>query len=708
VSERVIHTPTRHCFFNRVLLIFIPSATIQNLNEKHLSSTNTNINTQISCVSVASISPTMTNEKQEATPMSREEQLKIWLANKNKSKKTPRGPQHQYHRPSCKQSQHQRHGVVGKGHSAMTQHDENENITIQPNKRRSRTPPIPDNRPFHERLFDNTTVASQLKTRILTERKSLPSCLLETAKKTPSHALPTKVADHTPPTGRTETTKRSKTEPKQPRPRLSHHSSIPMAKRRPSTFRPSAAIFKTPPPQSSTISSNKPKGLIGRELTVDTTTPPPPMSPMESSVQDDEFILEEQEQQQQKFHMEFSAQDDGLVLEEEEQQQQLLKGREHENDVDFHYQIEHDLEVVNQQQAHIHSEEMNAHHHANTDFDAPKEDSPTIVDQVLGGSVTGSTSSGDSFVNFKRRRRKKKKPLANRTNIIDSSDVDRPSFDNGEIKSPYNNQQNYVKESYPLLDWRDNLSPDFEESPNCAQNDAAVVPMAHEDIPEVLDVHEVESVVLLKEQSSLSSYHETSIEFDDEYEARAVKVVARRRRRKRRKASVFIPPSDSVDDLSKHSKEKKSIEADINASSGTENVSLSLARENGDTIDHCIAEDGDSEKQNHSENDGDSVVSSSETNNDPVPVFLNQMPIKHDGTMSLGTIRETTRVPKHGETNDNSELLEEMQQQIDSLLTEKTKLQKRLFSTLKDYEKRVTPFRNLFDDVSLVLYATGS
>jgi hypothetical protein len=137
-------------------------------------------------------------------------------------------------------------------------------------------------------------------------------------------------------------------------------------------------------------------------------------------------------------------------------------------------------------------------------------------------------------------------------------------------------------------------------------------------------------------------------------------------------------------------------------------VSLSLARENGDTIDHCIAEDGDSEKQNHSENDGDSVVSSSETNNDPVPVFLNQMPIKHDGTMSLGTIRETTRVPKHGETNDNSELLEEMQQQIDSLLTEKTKLQKRLFSTLKDYEKRVTPFRNLFDDVSLVLYATGS
>ena len=45
------------------------------------------------------------------------------------------------------------------------------------------------------------------------------------------------------------------------------------------------------------------------------------------------------------------------------------------------------------------------------------------------------------------------------------------------------------------------------------------------------------------------------------------------------------------------------------------------------------------------------------------------------------------------------ELFEEMQRQIDSLLIEKRNLQKRAYVGVKDYEKRATPFRNLFDDM---------
>ncbi|KAL3903506.1 MAG: hypothetical protein SGILL_010418, partial [Bacillariaceae sp.] len=501
-----------------------------------------------------------------------------------------------------------------------------------------------------------STVASQLKARQTNERKSLPAptslpTTSNAAKKTPIHVLPTKFAYRTtPPTGvngSATMTKRSKTEPKPPRP----STKIPVHKNRLSTTgtafqrRPS---FKTPPPSSS-------NGLIGREVTLDTTTPPPPMSPMACSV----IPADDSEEDKER---------DFLGANEEGEEHNLLDEREDIDNADIggalpgvaarREQYQHESKIPPEEPDQRKGDSSQPH--KNIDSDPAIEEVPTYAEQILGGSVGGSTSSRDSFVNFKRRRRRKKRDSSKSTSRSESD----TSGDDEQYEV-------IVVDETTKLDY-DNL-----KSVEPARRDLDVQEPQVGGAPLLMGTREF--AIEIHEQSSISSNnYGTSIELDDDFDESKTKEVVARKQRNRRRASIFQPLPDPTESLSSSPVEKEIVdvseaESTVESAEWDQNVKSS-------NIISCSSE-------------SDAVMAS----------LMNQVPVKHEGKSILGTVQEDLTCSEGCEQRpQNQELLEEMQRQIDILLIEKTKLQKRVFTGLKDYEKRVTPFRNLFDDVSLI------
>ena len=86
-----------------------------------------------------------------------------------------------------------------------------------------------------------------------------------------------------------------------------------------------------------------------------------------------------------------------------------------------------------------------------------------------------------------------------------------------------------------------------------------------------------------------------------------------------------------------------------------------------------------------------------EVNVEPNSMRMNS-PIKYNGKTILEVIPENPNNNLLDVDSNNGNLHKEV---IEPLMLEKKKLQDRIFSHLKDYEKRVTPFRDVFEKVSL-------
>ncbi|KAG7346271.1 hypothetical protein IV203_005339 [Nitzschia inconspicua] len=80
---------------------------------------------------------------------------------------------------------------------------------------------------------------------------------------------------------------------------------------------------------------------------------------------------------------------------------------------------------------------------------------------------------------------------------------------------------------------------------------------------------------------------------------------------------------------------------------------------------------------------------------------------KFDGKTILDCIPEDNVHYHCTQTSETSKRLEGMQSQTRSLQIDKKKLQDRIFMSTKDYEKRVTPFRNIFEEKRILRAANS-
>jgi hypothetical protein len=227
------------------------------------------------------------------------------------------------------------------------------------------------------------------------------------------------------------------------------------------------------------------------------------------------------------------------------------------------------------------------------------------------------------------------------------------------------------------LDWNDLLSPDFQEQkipPKRRAGDSLLLLPTPSPMDEDFEEEEEEdlSIVVLsnlsRNKSSTTKEAEetkqvtakTTIEFDHDNDnltnSKFVNSARRRneRNRRRRSTSQFV-----------------------------------LSGEKGK--DESVLDDIDEMNDSQNKIPYDDVVD----NVEPSSMRLNS-PIRYNGKTILEVIPENPNNIEPEATN-NGTLHKEV---IEPLMIEKKKLQDRIFSHLKDYEKRVTPFRDVFEKVS--------
>jgi hypothetical protein len=581
----------------------------------------------------------------ETTPMSREEQLKIWLENKKKTKDkaahvhvpppiTVRGNR-KLNQATFRRNSHQSDNQKVDEQATETRLSDRQGDLVLVERTKSFTTPV--EKPFYERLFDKTTISSQLKARNLSsERKSLSHAISTTPNNIPVGARMTPTQ---PPDGLRDN-KRSQTEPKPPRP-LAVASSKWKNRRSFSHVKhsvPSAFSSKTP------MAKRRTPTLIGREFAVDTKTPPPPLSPMECSVPTEipEKDVEFEENGENQECVESDEASEGRTELGSCTSKPMEPGEHHLKPCE---DIVQNIEFVSEVETSQYS---------------------CVVDQILGGSA-GSTSSRDSFVNFKRRgrrRRPKRQPLGNCTNTLDGEHTEefiRSKEKSQQTKGLQQHSQDPTSSATTIAD------PEFDQEINTSEEERneELDPKLESPTSKVCNRNSLGSTSRLTNSDDMLSLSDqnagikTSIVLDDEYDSENENV-ASRRRRGRRRASIFCPTSDSVEESGRMA--QSVIQEEIG-------------------LEKCLG------KQ---QTNKDNIIEETVQDTDDILLHsTNYQTAMHNGKSLLDRIPE----------DNDIQIIDDMQQQIISLQIDKKKLQDRIFANTKDYEKRITPFRNIFEEV---------
>ncbi|KAG7365101.1 hypothetical protein IV203_038304 [Nitzschia inconspicua] len=535
--------------------------------------------------------------------MSREETLKRWLETKERGKKLSKNPLSFVTLTESKKG-----NITEQSHLNSNNKQSYEFRTMMkvPSKgnlfigvdERSSTP-----KPFYERLFDKSTISSQLKTRVLLERKSFP----DSHSRTPGNFPPEETSPQT--KDLTKTCYNWKTEPKPRRP----CSAMTISNQVSSSFskpgRNSSINSKSPlPPQRCEVMI-----LTGKELVLDTTHPPP-TSPMEWSVPTELSELESDKTFEEK----------STAISRTE--------------IDVMLEVTHKL---NNSGYPLPSKQDDA----SSDVFVPAKENSCLVDHFLNLSIE-STSSRDSFVNLKRRGRRsrnKRPPLNNQTNASEEHKKNEAS----------EKQPQFLTRRQNLRDGKQKKYLDLDKP----QTSSICMKRANETI--CSRVHQ-------NAQCPADTFSQM-MESDDDYDAKAVgrEFTPKKRRSQGRLSEICtLCGLDNAPDRAQNDHQQ------------------GLATIHREPVE---------EKESDTEN----LVR-------VCPDFA-----KFDGKTILDCIPEDNVHYHCTQTSETSKRLEGMQSQIRSLQIDKKKLQDRIFMSTKDYEKRVTPFRNIFEEKRILRAANS-